>query len=356
MQIKNNQKTMKAAVLYETGKGLVVEDGIEIPDLEPGQVLVRVAYSGVCRSQLMEVSGSRGPDRYLPHLLGHEGSGVVEAVGNQVSKVRTGDRVVLTWIKGSGADCLGSKYNKQKITINAGSVITFSSHAVVSENRCVLLPDGVPMDLAPLLGCALPTGAGIIMNTLCPKPGSTLSVFGVGGIGLSAIMSATVYKCSTIIAIDVEDHKLVTARELGATHTINSKKLDPVKAILNITKGVGVDFSVESAGHGTVVESAFQSVRDNGGRCVVAGHPDPGDVARIYPHDLIRGKRIEGSWGGECQPDRDIPLMAQFFLDGRFPLEKLISHRYELEDINQALSDLENKKVARALIEIDKNI
>ena len=345
---------MKAAVLYETGKPLVVEEGIIIPDLQTGQVLVQIAYSGICRSQLMETRGKRGNDPYLPHLLGHEASGIVLETGKDVSKVKKNGRVILTWMKGEGLDCGGAKFRKGDTIINAGGVTTFSNLTIACENRCIKLPDGVPMDLAPLLGCALPTGAGIVMNTIKPEKENSLAVFGCGGIGLSAIMLANVFECQTIVAVDIEDHKLDKAKELGATHTINSSHGNPVEKIQKITVGRGVDFSIEAAGRASVIESAFMSVRDKGGLCVIAGHPANNERIQIDPFELIKGKQIQGSWGGECQPEQDIPLLAKYYLEGKLPMEKLISHKYRLEEINEGLDALETNSANRILIQMDE--
>jgi len=344
---------MKAAVLHKTGHPLVIESDLQIPQLQPEQVLVKVEYSGVCQSQLMEVRGKRGIDHHLPHLLGHEASGVVLDVGEDVSKVRKSEKVVLTWIRGDGTECAGAKYQKGDAIINSGPVTTFNNFTVVSENRCVKLPEGVPMDLAPLLGCAIPTGAGIIFNTIQPKPNNTLAVFGLGGIGLSAIMAANALECSTIIGVDIEDHKLETAKELGATHLINNQDGCALNEILRISKNEGIDFSIEATGRVKIAEMAFQAVKNKGGLCIIAGHPAHGETVRINPFDLIKGKRIQGSWGGDCKPDRDIPLLGKFFLEGKLPLEKLVSHRFSLENINQALDSLEQGNLKRALIEME---
>jgi S-(hydroxymethyl)glutathione dehydrogenase/alcohol dehydrogenase len=341
---------MKAAVLYETGKPLIVEDGIEIPVLQSGQVLVKVAYSGICRSQLMEVRGKRGEDDYLPHLLGHEASGWVVEAGVGVTKVKPGDKVVLTWIKGKGIDCKGAKYKLGDTTINSGAVTTFSDYTIVSENRCVVLDEDIPMDLAALLGCAVPTGAGIVFNTLRPDKDTSIAVFGVGGIGLSVILGAKVHECRQIIAVDINSKKLEMAREFGATDIINCKIEDPVKRIHQITDGQGADYSVEAAGRAEVIQSAFQSIKYNGGLCVIAGHPDCKERIQLDPFDLIRGKKIEGSWGGECKPDRDIAKYVKYYKNGKFPLEKMISQVYSLEEINQAFSELENGRAHRILI------
>ncbi|MCP4129944.1 MAG: zinc-binding dehydrogenase [bacterium] len=346
---------MKAAVLYKTGSPLVVEEGIEIPELMPGQVLVKLRYSGICHSQLMEVRGYRGKDKYLPHLLGHEGSGKVTEIGEKVSKVKVGDYVILGWIRGEGEDVTGAEYKKGDITINSGAVVTFSEYAVVSENRCVKLPEGVPLDVAVLFGCALPTGAGIVINEISLKKENSIAIFGLGGIGLSALIATRMFENRMVIAVDVEEEKLKTAKEFGATHFVNSAKKNPVEAIRQITGGTGVDYSIESAGLTTTIEQAFHSVRINGGVCIFASHPKDGDTIKLNPHDLISGKQIRGTWGGNCKPDRDIPVFAKHYLDGRLPLEKLISHRYSLHDINQALDDLEARKINRALIEIDTN-
>lgn len=345
--------SVKAAVLYKTGQPLVVEEDIEIPELQPGQVLVKVAFSGVCHSQLMEVRGKRGEDRYLPHMLGHEGSGTVLEIGQGVTKAKRGDKVILGWIKGSGMDVPGTKYKKNNITINAGGVTTFSNYTVVSENRCIRLPDGIPMDVAVLFGCAIPTGAGIVVNRIKPKKGASVAIFGLGGIGLSALIATQLYKCSMVIAVDVEDDKLNLAKDFGATHIINSAKQDPVNGIARITEGKGVDYSIEAAGKTKSIEAAFQVVRKFGGCCVFASHPDAGEKIEIDPYDLICGKNIEGSWGGSTNPDLDIPKLASLYSKKKLPLEKFLSHKYKLEQINNALDDLENRKIVRALIEMD---
>lgn len=344
---------MKAAVLVELAQPLSILDGIELPALRRGQVLVKLAFSGVCHSQLMEARGKRGPDPYLPHLLGHEGTGKVIAVGEGVFKVAPGQSVVLGWIKGSGIDAGGARYLHGGRTLNAGGVTTFNEFAVVSENRLVALPAGVPLDVGVLFGCAIPTGAGIVINELRPTPGSTVAVFGLGGIGLSALMATALFKCSKVIAVDVSDEKLRIAAQFGATETLNAARCDPASEIRRLTGGVGVDFAVEASGTSRVIEAAFDSVRRGGGLCIFASHPEHGGKIHLDPYELICGKQLRGSWGGACDPDADIPRFAALYASGRLPLEKLITHRYRLDEINLALEDLEMKKVTRPLIEID---
>jgi len=344
---------MKAAILYETGHPLVVENEIEIPPLKAGQVLVKVHFSGVCHSQLMEARGKRGNDPYLPHMLGHEGSATILEIGPGVTRFKKDDNVILTWIKSLGANVLQTQYKKGNQVINAGGVTTFSEYSIVSENRCVLLPAGIPLDVASLFGCAVLTGAGIVTNTIKPEKNNSLAIFGLGGIGLSALMAACLYDCQLLIAVDIEQGKLNLAREFGATHLINSSKEDPVERIKEITGGQGVDYSIEAAGVVRTIEQAFQSVRKSGGKCVFASHPSANEKIMIDPFDLICGKEIMGSWGGDSKPEEDIPRFAKLYLEGKLPLEKLLTRRYSLNQINEALNDLEQRKVGRPLIEFN---
>jgi S-(hydroxymethyl)glutathione dehydrogenase / alcohol dehydrogenase len=341
----------KAAILFELNKPLRLEL-IEIPALNEGQVLIKIHYSGVCHSQVMEARGKRGADNYLPHLLGHEAFGTVVEIGPSVKKVKVDDEVILGWIKSSGANAAGAIYKFGNHIINSGGVTTFSEYSVVSENRLVIKPEGVPGEVAVLFGCALPTGAGIVFNEINPIPGSSIAVIGLGGIGLSALIAAVIKGCYPIVAIDVSDEKLETAKRFGATHLINSR-LEAVSAKTNeYTDGRGLDFAVEAAGFSHTIEQAFSLIRKNGGLCFFASHPAAGDKISLDPFELICGKSIKGSWGGGSKPDQDIPILADYYKKGEMPLEKLITRRYKLDDINSALNDLENKLVYRPLVEM----
>lgn len=347
---------MRAAVLTKLGAPLEVVSGLSCGALGRGQVLVRLAFSGVCHSQVMEARGKRGPDAHLPHLLGHEGTGEVVEVGGGVTKVTVGQRVVLGWIKGRGLEGGPTRYRDGTREFNAGSVTTFNEMAVVSENRLVPLPDGVPLDVGVMLGCAVPTGAGILMNEIVPVPGSSLVVFGLGGIGMSALMAAQLFECQAVIAVDVSRDKLQLAADFGATHVVDASEMDPVARVREITGGAGADYAVEASGSARVIEQAVDTIRTNGGLCVFASHPPSGERISIDPHDLISGKQIRGSWGGRSMPDEALPKFAVLYGDGRLPLEKLISQRYALHDINDALDDLEAGRVGRPLIEIDPDL
>ncbi|MCF2909727.1 zinc-binding dehydrogenase [Pseudoalteromonas sp. DL2-H2.2] len=341
---------MKAAVLFETGQPLKIVDNIQLPTLITGQVQVKILYSGLCHSQLMEVNGGRGEDKYLPHLLGHEGVGIVEAVGDGVTKVQVGDKVVIGWIKGEGQDAPGGKYPHDGYLINSGSATTLCEQTIVAENRVVRLPHTFPDKLAVLLGCALPTGLGLVFNELKPEPNKSIAIFGLGGIGMSALLAAKLSVPTILIAIDVNEEKLALAKKLGATHCINSKACDPVQEIYRLTDQRGVDYSLEAGGTTETIEQAFESVRDGGGQCIFASHPSNELKIQLEPHAFHRGKSIRGSWGGGSQPDKDIPLFADMYFKGELNLEPLISKEYALEDINEAIKDLENRKIVRALI------
>lgn len=341
----------EAAVLVELGAPLRLIV-LQLPELRPGQVLVDVAYSGVCRSQLLEARGGRGPDPFLPHTLGHEGSGTVIAVGEGVAKVQPGDRVVLSWIKGSGIEVPSTRYTSTDGPVNSGALSTFLRQAVTCESRVTPIPATMPLREAALLGCALPTGAGVVLNTANVRPGSSVAVVGVGGVGLSAVLAADLVAATPIIAIDVHEHKLEQARRIGATHVVDARVQDPLAAIRNLTCGRGVDYAIEAAGRRETMELAFQAVRPQGGLCVLAGNLPAGERISIDPFDLIRGRRVVGTWGGETDPDRDIPRYVALYLAGKLRLDRLITHTYALAQVNAALDDLERGAVGRALIDM----
>ncbi len=337
-----------AAVLKSLGQPLTINN-LELPPLLLGQVLVKVLFSGVCRSQVMEMRGGRGNDPWLPHLLGHEGSGIVLAVGEGVTKVKSGDAVILGWVKGEGLDAPGAKYMCGEQVINSGAVTTFSNYTVVSENRLVIKPASLSFDTAVLFGCALPTGAGMVLNELKPVRNQSVIVLGLGGIGLAALISLKALGVSSIIAIDISEEKLKLARQLGATYTFNSMNKDFHRDVFDLTNG-GADMCVESGGQVTTIELGFSLIRKEGGQLLFASHPPEGEMIRLLPHDLISGKKIAGSWGGATQPDKDVMSMFNLFQSAKIPLDMLLTKRYRLKDINKALNDLESGRVFRPLV------
>lgn len=340
----------RAAILYELNAPLVVED-IVLSPLAAGQVLVAVAWSGLCHSQLNEIRGRKGEDKFLPHTLGHEGSGVVEEIGSGVTKVKQGDHVVLTWIKGKGMEVPSCRYEKDGHAINSGAIATFGTHMMLSENRVVPIPKTIPLDVAALLGCAIPTGAGMVIHTLTADRGKSIAIFGVGGIGMSAVAAAAMVGCEPIIAVDMRDAKLTLAKSFGAHVAINAGHEDVATAIRAATGGKGVDYAIEAAGRKEAMETAFQCLTPKG-LLVIAGNLPKGQTISVDPYEFIKGKRILGSWGGEADPDRDIPFYIEQYRAGKFPLERFITHRFPLRAINSAVHALETEeRVVRVLIQ-----
>jgi S-(hydroxymethyl)glutathione dehydrogenase/alcohol dehydrogenase len=341
-----------AAILVETGKPLVIDD-LEIPRLQPGQVLVEVSYSGVCHTQLLECRGHRGEDRFLPHCLGHEGSGIVREVGPGVAKVKPGDRAILSWIKGSGANVPGTVYDWGGRKVNAGAITTFSRYSVLSENRLTPLPPDFPMKEAALLGCALPTGMGSVLNTGEARAGQSAAVFGTGGVGLSAIAGMMLAGCTPIFAVDVVADRLALAARVGATHRIDASGGDPVEAILKVCPG-GVDLAVEASGRPAVMRQALAAVRSQGGIAVIVGNAREGESLTLDPKQLNQGKQLRGTWGGDNWPDRDYPRYCKLLQCGKLDLGPILGEPVPLERVNEALEMLERGMVGRPLLQLVK--
>lgn len=340
----------EAAILTELGKPLTLAV-LSIPALKPGQALVEIAFSGVCHTQLLEARGHRGKDPYLPHCIGHEGSGTVIETGPGVSRVKAGDSVILSWLKGSGANVAGTVYDWGSQPVNAGAVTTFQRHAVVSENRLTPLPPDFPRDLAALIGCAVPTGFGVVFNAAEARPGQSIGIFGTGGVGLCAIAAASVAGCFPIVAIDVVDSKLGTAKRLGATHTINPTSADLVIELKKLVPG-GLDIAIDFTGRTQVMSQALDVVRMQGGTAIVVGNAHHGEKLSFDPFQLNLGKRLLGTWGGDSQPDRDYPTYCRLLAAGRVDLSPLMGSRYSLEQTNAALDDLEASRAIRPLIDM----
>lgn len=339
-----------AAVLVELGKPLELAD-LDVPALKPGQTLVEIACSGVCHTQVLEVRGRRGVDRFLPHCLGHEGSGTVVDIGPGVTRVQPGDRVVLSWIKAGGIDVPGAAYQWNGRTVNAGAITTFSQFSVISENRLTKLDPAIPFDLAALLGCAIPTGMGTVFNSAQVRPGQSVAVFGTGGVGLCAVAAAAVSGATPVIAIDVNADKLAVAQTQGATHSINPNTTEVVAEIQRLCPG-GVDVAIEATGRPAVMQQALEAVRPQGGLAVIAGNASFGEQWLLDPRLLNQGKRIVGTWGGDNQPDRDFPRYQRLLVAGRLSVTALLSGRYALTQVNDAIDDLEHGRAVRPMIDM----
>lgn len=340
----------EAALLVQTGQPLQLVE-IEIPALKPGQVLVEIAYSGACGTQVMEWRGDKGEDKWVPHCLGHEGTGTVLETGSAVTKVKAGDKVVLSWIKGNGIEAGGAVYKWGDRNVNAGGVTTFQRHAVVSENRLTLLPEGMSMEVAVLLGCAAPTGMGAVYNVLKVQPGDSIAVFGTGGIGLNALMAAALAGAMPVIGVDPNPTRRALAKMYGATHVIDPAEGDVIAAIKKIVPQ-GVDLAVESSGMPTVMDQAVNATRQQGGRAVVIGNAKHGAALSINPGVFNQGKSLLGTWGGDSFPDRDYGRFGRLLGSNRFPVRDLLSKPYSLAQADQALQDLADGKVGRPLIDM----
>ena len=329
-------KTFKAAVLYKINKPLKFID-CKIPILKKGQVLIKNSYSGICRSQIMEIDGLRGKDKWLPHLLGHEGVGKVIRIGKGVSKVRVGDTIISSWIRGEGLDVkIDNIYSVNDEKINSGKVTTFSEYSVVSENRVFLKPNNISTEIASLLGCAIPTGCGKILNLKNIIPiKSKILVFGLGGIGLL-----------TFLALNSFGYKNLYFRE------INQKKKNLVKKFLCGRNGAGVkdfDFVFESAGLISTIEESFSLLKKDG-TLYFSSHPDSSKKISINPHELISGKKIYGIWGGLVDMDKQLNILSNKIYKDLKNIKKDMLSYYDFKDINIAISDLKNNKVVRPII------
>jgi S-(hydroxymethyl)glutathione dehydrogenase / alcohol dehydrogenase len=339
----------RAAILVEQKKPLVIEE-VEMPALKLGQVLVKVLASGICGSQIGEINGVKGPDRFLPHLLGHEGCGTVLEIGEGVRTVKPGDRVVLHWRKGAGLESVTPTFGSRLGTVNAGWVTTFNEHAIVSENRVTAVPPGFDIEAAALFGCAITTAFGVVTTNAQVAIGQSVAVFGAGGIGLSIVQGAALAGAHPIIAIDLVDARLDLARSLGATHTINSRAADVAAEIASIVGGDGVDVAIDNTGNVDVIALASR-LTSGRGRTVLVGVPPKGATAAISTLPLHFEKRLVGSHGGESRPDIDIPRYVRLVADGRLSLAGVVGRRYPLDGVNEAIDDMTSGRIAgRAIL------
>lgn len=327
-----------AAVLRKVHSPLVLEE-IELPPLSRGQVLVRIQASGLCHSQLNEIRGRKGKE-YIPHLMGHEAVGTVLEIGPDVTKVHAGQYVVITWLKGAGIEAVPPKYTSDDGAINAGAAATFLTKAIVSENRVVPIDAHIPPAVGAILGCAIPTGMGAVRN-LSIQPGNNVIVFGAGGIGASALMMAK-YLGAHTTAVDIAEWKLDWAQKTIGVDTV----LKPD----GVTDKI-YDYAIECSGNKQAMETAFSCIKDSG-TTVIAGNLEPGQTISVDPFSLVKGKKLQGTWGGNTSPDTDIPWYATQSLNAKnpLPLDKLVTAEYPFERINEGLKDLEDGKLIRGVI------
>jgi S-(hydroxymethyl)glutathione dehydrogenase / alcohol dehydrogenase len=341
---------MKAAVLVAQDAPLELME-IELPPaLSFGQVLVKVHYSGICGAQLNEIACAKGPDKFMPHLLGHEGSATVLETGPGVKTVSKDDRVVMHWRPSGGIQSETPSYSSRGRKINSGWVTTFNEYAVVSENRVTRIPADFDLRTAPLFGCAVTTAFGVINNNAQVKVGQSVIVFGAGGVGLNLVQAASMVSAHPIIAIDIVDAKLDMAKRFGATHGFNSvktKNLD--EELLKIVGSAGADVVIETTGIAKVIEKAYELTHADG-KTILVGVPTKGDNISIYSLPLHFNKVLKGSHGGDARPDIDIPRYIRLMDAGKFKLDGLITHEFSLDRINEALDVVRGGSAGRVLI------
>lgn len=334
----------RAAILVQQRQPLEIAE-IDLPSsLDVGQVLVKVHTSGICGSQLGEIDGAKGEDRYLPHLLGHEGAGTVLETGAGVRHVKPGDKVVMHWRKGQGIEAATPAYGWSGKRVNAGWVTTFNEHAVVSENRLTPIPADSDLEVAALFGCAVTTGFGVVINNARLTVGESVVVFGAGGIGLSIVQAASMVSADPIIAVDLHDPKLALARMLGATHTVNASNHDPRQAIADALAGVPLDVFVDNTGNPDVIQLGYELTQPEG-RVVLVGVPPKGRNVSLHSLPLHFGKSIAGSHGGEAVPHVDIPRYHRLYREGRLPLRELITDCFRLDQVNDAIAAMRRGSV-----------
>lgn len=361
---------MKAAVLYEYGQPLVIED-VELDPPKAGEVHVKIGGAGICRSDLHIMKGEA--NHTLPAVLGHEGSATVLDIGEGVTRVKPGDRVVLSFVPFCGhchfclngranlcnthASTGGTLFDKttrlhkgdQRIA-HMGKVACFAQEAIVPETGCIPVAPDFPLAQAALIGCCVPTGVGAVMFNAKITPGSTVVVVGVGGVGLNVVQGARLLNASKIIAVDTNEGALEFAMEFGVTHTVNPTVQDPAEAIKKITDGIGADYTFEAFGSAETVHTAYNSVR-KGGTVVVVGLTPLGDDATIDANRLTRQEiTMKGTYYGSVRPAVDMPTMVDLYQTGKIDIDRLITRTYKLEDINKAYADMESGAIGRGVI------
>lgn len=343
------KKVMQAAVLSKFKDNLKVFE-FKIPKLKYGQVLVQINYSGICRSQLMEIEGGRDNIKWLPHLLGHEASGIVKDVGLGVKKIKKGDQVILTWIKSNGIDAKTVNFNYKNKKINSGKVTTFSNYSIVSENRVVKKPKNISLKDSLLLGCSLSTGMGMVLNESKINSKNKVVLIGMGGIGLGVLIALKYKKVKNIVVIDNDIKKLIIAKKLGIKNFFFKLNKETIKKIFKKFKN-GADICYECAGSVKTIEYGVNVISEKG-RIHFASHPNKNDKISINPHDLIKGKIITGSWGGSVRPDIDFKKFSKILKVVNFNLNFISSKTYKLKNINYAIDDFKRKKIFRPIIKM----
>lgn len=352
--LKNMQvKKTKAAILVESHKPLVVAE-IGLPEaLTFGQVLVKIHYSGICGAQINEIDAVKGPDKFLPHLLGHEGSATVLETGPGVKTIKPCDTVVMHWRQSDGIHAEPASYRWNGKKVNAGWVTTFSEHSVVSENRLTVIPDDFDLKQATLFGCSVTTAIGVINNDAQVKVGESVVVFGAGGVGMSIIRAAEMVSAYPVVAIDIVDSKLNMAKKYGVNFCFNSNTTDDLEGEIRKIVGVaGADVVIETTGKARIIELAYELTHPDG-RTILVGVPEKNDKVNIYTLPLHFKKILKGSHGGDTVPHIDIPRYIRLFKAGKLNLEDFITDEFKLDEINKAIQLVREGNTGRVLLSMD---
>jgi len=341
---------MKSAILIESKKPLIVAD-VELPTkLEFGQVLVKVCYSGICGAQINEIDAVKGSDKFLPHLLGHEGSGIVEEVGEGVTTVNPGDHVVLHWRKSTGIESITPNYLWKGKKVNAGWVTTFNEKAIVSANRLTVIPMNFDMRIAPLFGCSVISAFGVVNNDAKIKIGQSVLIFGIGGVGLNIVQAASMVSAYPIIGIDLYEHKIDMGKKFGLTHGLITNFKDINNKIYKIVGKKGIDVTIETTGNSKVIEKAYELTASNG-KTILVGVPN--NKISIYSLPLHFNKILSGSHGGDSVPDVDIPRYIRLINQKKMTLDNIITHEFKLTEINKAIDIFRTGKAGRIIIKMN---
>ncbi len=333
-----------AAVLVQSRQPLALEE-IDVPALTFGQVLVKVLCSGICGAQINEIDAVKGPDKFLPHLLGHEATAEVLETGPGVKVVKAGDRAVMHWRKGAGMQAPTPTYASRLGKVNAGWVTTFNRMAIVSENRVTRVPPDFDPEIGALMGCAVTTAFGVVNHDARVRVGESVVVFGAGGVGLNVVQAAAMVSAHPIVAVDLFDAKLELARALGATHVLNARTQDPAREIPAIVGPGGADVVIDMTGNAGVIQTAYE-LTSAAGRTILVGVPRKGEKVSLYTLPLHFEKILKGSEGGGTRPDVDIPRYVRLCQAGKLDLRRVVTDRYPFERINDAIADLRAGRIA----------
>lgn len=337
---------MKAAILVEKNKPLYV-DNVNLPKkLSFGQVRVRLLASGLCGAQLQEISGLKGNEKYMPHLIGHEGCGIVEDVGEDVSKVKKGDKVVMHWRKGSGIEANFAKYQWGEREISGGKVTTLAEETVVSENRVTAVDKEINNEFCALLGCGLSTGFSVVNKDANVKFGENVLIVGCGGVGLSCVQAAKLSLASEVVGIDINEKKRQMVENLGAVF------YSPVNVEKMIESKIKFDCIIDTTGILNFV-SRFIPLLSEQGRCILVSQPKPD--SQIIISDPIKffssnGQTIRSTQAGNFDPDVDIPRYIKLYKNGQINIKSLVTDRYDIFNVNEAITKLKSGESGRIII------